>query len=355
MHAAGHTHSESTSLTPRIVVATHWPELADAPVVVVAGGLINHTWTLGAPPSHVLQWVSPIFDPRIHSDIDAVTRRLVAIGITTPRLVPARGGSLWIDDSVHGCWRVQTYIAGRTLHQLPSTEAAVSCGRLVGSFHSALEDWSYRFQAPRRAIHDTPARMEELEAALARLAGNPLEPDIRQLGERVLAAWRALEPAPQCPLRYGHGDLKVSNIRFSARSDEAVALIDLDTVGPLPVPVELGDAWRSWCNPAGEDRPETTRFSLELFESALRGWCTTGPGLSPDERAALVPTIETICLELSARFCTDAVDASYFREDRGRFPVAGSHNLHRGRCQLALAESLHRQRAQAERIVATTR
>ena len=76
---------------------------------------------------------------------------------------------------------------------------------------------------------------------------------------------------------------------------QAVALIDLDTVGPMALAAELGDAWRSWCNPAGEDEPEKARFDIELFRSSLSGFAHTAPHLSPIEWENLVPGIERIC------------------------------------------------------------
>lgn len=337
---------------PRSVLRHHWPD-HDADVSPVSdGGLINRTWLVGLPPASVVQWVSPVFDPRIHIDIDAVTRRLNVLGVPTPTLIPTAAGELWIDDPhSSGCWRLQTYVPGRTLHQLPSPEAACSAGKLVGAFHAALTGWSYDFVAPRRMIHDTVARMSELQQALRQATGSPLEPGVRAVGERTLASWLELGPEPACEERCCHGDLKVSNLRFDPTADAAVALIDLDTVGPLPLATELGDAWRSWCNPAGEDQPELTHFSLELFASSLRGWASTGPQITAHEQTALVRGVERICLELAARFCADAVHASYFREDRRRFPTPGSHNLHRARCQLALAQSVGAQRRSAERIV----
>jgi hypothetical protein len=45
------------------------------------------------------------------------------------------------------------------------------------------------------------------------------------------------------------------------------------------------------------------------------------------------------------------VHQSYFKEDRKRFAVPGSHNLHRARGQLAVARSVHQQRTEAESFV----
>ena len=336
-------------MDPLAVLADHWRIDPAHLVPVSEGGLINSTWLVGSPPRWVLQLVNPIFHPSIHRDIEAVTRRLEASGLITPRLIPTRHNTLWVDGP-DGCWRLQSFVPGNTYQHLPSSAAAQSAGELVGRFHAVLDDWSYTFVAPRREVHDTPARMEELEAALADVRGHPLADDVRRVGETILADYRELCRPENLPLRSCHGDLKVANLRFDS-AGTAVALIDLDTVGPLPLPVELADAWRSWCNPAGEDDPGQSHFSVELFARSLSGWMSTNGVLTDLERDALVPSIELICLELAARFCADVMSASYFREDRARFPDPGEHNLRRARGQLALARSVRSQRKACEAVV----
>ncbi len=318
------------------------------------GGLINHTWTVGDPPWAVLQWVNPIFDPRIHLDIEAVTSRLEEAGLETPRLVPSTGGKLWTTDA-HDCWRLLTYIPGTTLHRLENVDQAAEAGHLVGRFHTALTGWDYQLQARQRHIHDTTHHMAELHAARSEAAGHPLAPEARELAGEILDRWSRwdgeLEPHP----RFSHGDLKVSNVRFDAAAGQALCLIDLDTLGSMPIACEMGDAWRSWCNPAGEDDPEASTFDLELFAASARAWLAAAPPLTGDELRSLVPGIERICLELAARFCADAVRNTYFREDRETYPERGRHNLIRARGQLALAASAREARAECEAVIASAK
>ena len=333
--------------TPKEALA-HWDvpgSLSEEP----DAGLINRTWRVGTPPRAILQWVNPIFDPRIHHDIDAITRHLAAAGLTTPRLLPTRDGALYLGDR-SGCWRLLSYLPGYTLHRLEDADHAAEAGALVGRFHAALAEFSYTPQAPRRNIHHTPARMGELRAALEECAGHPLAAASRAVGEETLARWATWRGELAQPERICHGDLKISNLRFDA-AGRATALLDLDTLGPMALSSELGDAWRSWCNPAGEDRPECITFRLDLFAASARAWLRHGPPLGAGELQSLVPGIERIALELASRFCADAVRNSYFREDRERHPEPGAHNLLRARAQLALARSAREVRGECERII----
>ncbi len=330
-------------------LGTHWAN-QDPVRREPDSGLINQTWIVGEPAWGVLQWVNPIFDPAIHHDIEAFTARLEEMGLTTPRLLPTSAGKLWAVDG-SGCWRLMTHIPGRTLHRLSNVEQAAAAGHLVGRFHAALDAWEYTIQSPRRHIHDTTFHMAELHGACATIKNHPLAEEAGALGAEVLRGWAEWDGEMPRDRRFSHGDLKVSNLRFEAESDTAIGLIDLDTLGSMPISCEMGDAWRSWCNPAGEDDPDNVVFNLELFEASARAWLAAAPPLSDSERRSLVPGIERICLELAARFCADALRNTYFREDRERYPECGRHNLHRARGQLSLARSARSMRKECEAIV----
>src|SRR5262249_61491025 len=108
------------------------------------------------------------------------------------------------------------------------------------------------------------------------------------------------------------GDLKISTV-LSTGAGEAPALLALAPRGRMPIAFELGDAFRSWCNPLGEDVAET-RFDLEVFAAAVAGYAGAR-ALAPEEVASLVPGVETIALALAAPFCVDVFEDRYFGWD----------------------------------------
>src|SRR5436190_1195470 len=190
-----------------------------------------------------------------------------------------------------------------------------------------------RLQAPRLGVHDTAKHMRFLGETIASQTGHALHAAAAEVAARIAAGWSAWRGTLDLPERIAHGDPKVSNLRFTG--DEVTGILDLDTIGWLPYAAEMGDAWRSWCNPAAsEDDLDGTRFDVPTFAASLEGWLSTGPALETAERSAIVPGIERICLELSARFCADALANTYFREDRERWPQVGTHCLARARAQL---------------------
>ena len=72
--------------------------------------------------------------------------------------------------------------------------------------------------------------------------------------------------------------------------------------------------------------------------------------VTPLERQAVVIGLETVCVELAARFCVDIFDDRYFGWDASRYPSRRAHNEVRARGQLALATSVRQQRADAMAI-----
>lgn len=322
-------------------------------------GLINRTWIVQgrAGPHAVLQWVNPIFSPLVTADIDAVGRWLQDHGMISPRPLPRPGAAQGEDDRLladpaGGHWRLLSFVPGRTLHRMSGPALAFEAGALVGRFHAVLRDFPGPFRAPPRRVHETPSRMAELEQASRERSDHPLFSQVEPVAQAILEDWGRWEGSLRAPERPCHGDLKLSNLRFDEEGRRGVCLLDLDTLGALSYSVELGDAWRSWCNPAGEDAPEATRFDLALFEASARGWRFQGPALDGEERDSLVPGVERICLELAARFARDALLNTYFREDRGRHPQPGAHNLLRARAQLRLARSAREQAPACRAILA---
>jgi len=98
-----------------------------------------------------------------------------------------------------------------------------------------------------------------------------------------------------------------------------ICLVDLDTLGLGTMAFELGDAMRSWCNPHGEDAGSVT-FDLPIFAAAIRGFRAVADELvSADERTSIVVGLETVCVELAARFAVDVFRDEYFGWDPARF------------------------------------
>ena len=315
-------------------------ELAPEPIRRAPSGLINPTWYVrsvrGVPL--VLQRLNPVFPAAVNEDIAAVTEHLAAKSVLTPRLVATPHGALWLE---HGgaTWRVLTYIDGVSRDAVESASQARAAGRVLAEFHRAVADLEHTFCNARLGVHDTPRHLAALRGALDEFRSHRDIAAIRPLAERVLALAERLPQLPACPDRIVHGDPKISNVMFARDGDGALCLIDLDTLARMPIALELGDALRSWCNPRTEDAPDA-RFQRPLFEAAVEGYAAAARGfLAPVEWQSIPAGTLTICVELAARFCTDALRERYFRWDASRYASASAHNQARTRGQLQVAEN----------------
>jgi Ser/Thr protein kinase RdoA (MazF antagonist) len=311
-------------------------DLAPARIERASTGLIHHTFFLDR--RLVAQAMHPVFGEEVLDDIDAATRRLAAAGLETQRLVPTRAGALGARDAGGRLWRMLTYLDGHTVDEVGSPAAAGEAAALAARFHRAFLDGPIDVKHVRAGVHDTRAHLRRLERAGA-----------GPLGDAILAEAQAIDWPGELPRRLVHGDLKISNVLF--RGERAVALLDLDTIGWMPLMHELGDAWRSWANPRGESADEPD-FDLAIFAAAVRGYAAAARDwVTPAETATLVGGVHTISVELAARFAVDMVEDRYFGWDAARFPSRREHNRARAAAMLRLAQKVRAARAEAERIV----
>lgn len=321
----------------------------------LGAGLINETWRVEADGrALVLQRVNPVFAPEIHDNIRAVTARLRAAGIQTPELLETPGGRPYAVDDEGGVWRLMTFVDGRTFDTAQSLDQVRSAGRLVARVHEALDGLDHEFVGLRAGVHDTPRHLASLRSALEAHRDHRLYDAVAPLGASILAASEALEALPALPETICHGDLKFNNLRFSDDGVEAICLVDLDTFAPMSLAFELGDAFRSWCNPGGEVA-EGVRFDVEVFEAGYCGYAEgRGRALTAEERRGIVLGVEWISLELAARFAADALAERYFGWDATRHATRGEHNLERAQGQLRLHELARATRGARERVVASS-
>lgn len=321
---------------PGFPLGEAWSALRGAPLRDCAdAGLINHTWLVGEPTRYVVQRVNPLFAPSVHDDIEAVTAHVEAQGLRTPRLVRTDGGALCAVAEDGAAWRVLTFVPGVTVHKMDGPPRAQAAGALVAQFHRAVDSLAWTYRHVRPGAHDTALHMQRLEGAVREGPALPV-------AEGILELWRQWPGRLDLPLRHAHGDLKLSNLRFD-EAGRGLCLLDLDTLSLQPIDVELGDAWRSWCNPVGEDGTDT-RLDLELLRAAVAGYRSVR-SLTAEEGEGLILAVERISLELASRFCRDVVEDNYFGWNASRFPSRAAHNLHRAQGQLNLARSAHAQRA----------
>ncbi len=291
---------------------------------------------------YVLQKVGSLFGKTAH-DIDAITTHLATKCLMTSRLIRTHSGTLTVPDG-ECAWRLMTFIPGSTIEENPSPTQAASGASFVARFHTALLDYTDPFAYCIPGYRDTRADFARLREVSEHYRGsekyqicNPIAEDIHARTARLT------ENIASLPLRVCHGDLKLNNLRFDATQTNALALIDLDTVGHYPLPLELGDMLRSFC------RTEQNTINTELWHTTMTSYREAALFLTDEEWRLIPDGFVEITLSLASRYLTDAYEETWFKHDAS-YPSLFEQNFARARASLDLIDSFMQDEAQVQSV-----
>jgi len=336
----------------RIVVEIlHQYGILHPEITPVTTGLINHTWLITNRESrYTLQRINPMFSAEIHLDIATVTTHLNDQGILTPQLVKTTESQLYVQQNEQ-LWRLYNYIEGKTYDTVEQPALAYQAGLILARFHQGMLNLDYQFKNNRTGVHDTQKHIQILRTALQEKQGHSRFNDILPLAQEILILAGQLPELPGLIPRKVHGDPKINNFLFEAGTGKGLCLLDFDTLGYMSLPLEIGDAMRSWCNPAGENNQQTF-FSLDNFRAGLQGYAEIASNfIGEEEWKSIIAATRIIYIELAARFCADALNETFFSWDQSRFNSHSEHNQVRATSQLNAFKSLNAQHKEAEGIL----
>ena len=251
----------------------------------------------------------------------------------------------YLYDEEHGFWRLTNYIPSVTYSASTDLTILRRTGEAFGAFQRQLSDFPVTglFETIPN-FHNTPKRLETLfqdaaQDALGRGAQAREELDYIASVRAEAETLTRLYEAGKLPLRVTHNDTKINNVLFDPETNEAMVIVDLDTVMPGLVGHDFGDGVRFAANRVAEDCPDAAMAScdMERCQAFAEGFLSQTAELLTDmERGTLALSVFAITVELASRFLDDyLVGDKYFNID---YPT---HNLVRARCQIALAKDVH--------------
>ena len=265
-------------------------------------------------------------------------------------IIPTRDGRDFFEDERGNVWRCLTYIGGaRAYATVQSDRHAEECGLAVGHFLSLVSDMDpARLRQTIPGFHVTSEYLRQFDAA----PKDGLDPALARFVDERRETATLLERAEtngELTRRVIHGDPRINNILIGDADGQAMAMIDLDTSCGGLVQMDVGDAVRSICNPAGEDYRELAdvRFKTDVFEAFMRGFMREARGfLMPEDVEYLYPAIRLLPFELGLRFLTDHLNGDrYFK-----VPQHGQ-NLHRAIGQFRLCELIEKSEAEIRKTI----
>ena len=253
----------------------------------------------------------------------------------------------WIDPN-GSFWRAISFIdASQSFDTIQDIQHAREAGYALGRFHDLISDLPVdRLADTLPGFHITPGYLQHYDQVLTEnWASKSVEVDycLQFVSDRQ--AWaHILEDAKaksKLPLRPIHGDPKINNVMIDTTTQQAVSIVDLDTVKPGLVHYDIGDCLRSGCNPQGEetDQWETVRFEPDLCQAILQGYLSQARDfLTENDYEYLYDAIRLLAFELGLRFFTDYLAGNvYFKVTHPE------HNLARALVQFKLTESIESQ------------
>jgi Phosphotransferase enzyme family len=289
-----------------------------------------------------------------------VLRRKRDLGGQTLNLFPARTGGSWIEDKNGVIWRCYNFIEGCVTYDLISnTRQAYQAAHAFGAFQDLVSDLDASALAETIPdFHHSRKRFSRLLEIAAkdphqRLAEVRTEFDFILQREALVDVLLDLAAAGKIPTRVTHNDTKINNVMIDAETDEAVCVIDLDTVMPGLGLYDFGDLVRSATNAAAEDELNLSKVEMRMpmFHALVEGYLDAAAKfLNSTEISHMVHSGKLITLELAIRFLTDHLEGDiYFKTHRP------NHNLDRCRTQLKLVQSIEAQEAEMQAFVERAR
>ena len=275
-------------------------------------------------------------------------RRRDAAGQTL-NLFPARGGRNYIVlPEEGGMWRCYNNIEGtHTYDVVENTRQAYQAGYAFGSFQDLICDMNPEdIKESIPDFHNTPKRYADLlksvEAdVMGRVANCQAELELLKSWENRYARITDMLASGELPIRITHNDTKINNVMLDEETDDAVCVIDLDTVMPGSVLYDFGDMVRTATCMAREDEEDLSKVRMEMpfFESLAEGYLDAAHGFLTQKEVEFMPFSGwLITTEIGIRFLTDYLEGDkYFRTEKPE------HNLIRARNQLKLAQSIDSQ------------
>ncbi len=337
----------------------------------IGSGHINDSWLIATTPAvapdYVLQRINhTIFRnvPELTNNILRVTRHLkqrllcrdeALNWFRVIQLIETRSGNYFFHDPDGNYWRLYDHVNDTTSYDLVGSPAmACEAGKAYGLFQhlssdieasslfEILPDFHHiavRLQTFRDAVlHDPAGRVAATRSEIAFAESRAEEMHtILQLGE-----------TGKIPLRVTHNDTKFNNVLFN-RDQQAIAVVDLDTVMPGYLLYDFGDAIRTGANTGEEDESDLSKVNIDLvlFEAYARGYLgVVGRSLWPAETAHLAFSAKYMTYLIGLRFLTDHLNGDHYFKTR--FP---GHNLQRARAQFKLLESMEEHFGEMKEII----
>lgn len=339
--------------------------------IAITDGNINRTYKISFDDNgEIKHYLLQIVNTYVFKNPEELMENIVAVTAFLRDKIIARGGNpdretltflkasngkhYFIDEDGK-CFRVCNYVIdSHSYNTLDDPEIYRRAGAAFGDFNNLLADFDgTTLYETIPMFHNTRKRFNDLllaidENAVGRLNEVRAEVDWALSKEQDASKLVDMIERGELPIRVTHNDTKLNNILFDDKTNEAVCIIDLDTIMPGLSLYDFGDSIRFAANTASENETDLSKvgIDLDLYEAYVEGFLgATGKTLTQNEVDNLAFSCKLMAYECGMRFLTDYLNGDvYFKIN---YPT---HNLDRCRCQFKLASDIENKMPIMEQI-----
>ena len=237
-------------------------------------------------------------------------------------------------------WRALRFIEHScTVEQLETVQQAKQVATAFAQFTDSLKDFDAEtLDVVIPDFHDLAVRIEQLQIAFKNCKNtnrlNAGKAWINFCEQQQGFINTVADISKNLPLRVMHNDTKIGNLLFSSKTQQPIAVIDLDTCMPGFLMNDFGDMVRTTCSSLSEDATDVENMTIkeDIYQALLSSYSNTlASSISKVELESLPIGAKLLPFIIAIRFLTD-----YLNEDIYFQTKHPQHNLDRAINQFTL-------------------
>lgn len=322
----------------------------DASIIPITSGIINHTYRVSTSVGHfILQQVNAqVFKaPKlIHQNIAAIDNYLKQYHPNYLLPVPLQNldGQDMVEMPNQVYYRLFPFIENsHTIDVVATPDQAFEAAFQFGQFTANLNGFDANQLATTIPhFHNLTLRFEQFKTAL--INGNPDRIKLARFQinellkfEHLVKQFEAIQLNPQFKLRVTHHDTKISNVLFN-QTDQAICVIDLDTVMPGYFISDVGDMMRTYLCPVSENESDIDQIVVrpDYYYAIVSGYQQAMQHILTDtEKTQFFFAGQFMIYMQALRFLTDFLNNDQYYQIKFK-----TDNLIRAINQIELLDSL---------------
>jgi Ser/Thr protein kinase RdoA (MazF antagonist) len=320
----------------------------DSTIEVIANGLINKTYKITTPTNdaYILQ--------KINADIflnpNAIAENIKNISnylqvhypnylFTSAIDLPNGRSVLQVDEEY---FRLFPFVKNSVTHDvLTNTQQAFEAAAQFGKFTKLLSGFDVTtLQTTIPNFHNLQLRFTQFEISLQtgnkkRILESKNEIDFLLAKNNIVEKYNVLTQDENFKIRVTHHDTKISNVLFD-KNEDALCVIDLDTVMPGYFMSDVGDMMRTYLCPVSEEETDVTKIMIrkDYYDAIINGYLSQMQDeLTVEEKKHFHFAGECMMYMQGLRFLTD-----YINNDIYYGAAYEKHNYNRAKNQIVLLQ-----------------